>query len=60
VGSDPNVERYNPDWSTDEFAFLNQPGQIDIQTELLTTTAPMWNRIRNNRHGCESGSHGFW
>jgi pimeloyl-ACP methyl ester carboxylesterase len=25
----------------------------------FTTTAPMWNRIRNGRHGCESGSHGF-
>jgi pimeloyl-ACP methyl ester carboxylesterase len=35
VGSDPNVERYDPDLWTDEFAFLNQPGQIDIQTELF-------------------------
>jgi pimeloyl-ACP methyl ester carboxylesterase len=35
VGSDPNVERYDPDLWTDEFAFLSQPGQIDIQTELF-------------------------
>ena len=35
VGSDPNVERYDPDLWTDEFAFLNQPGQNDIQTELF-------------------------
>ncbi len=35
VGNDPNVERYDPDSWTDEFAFLNQPGQIDIQTELF-------------------------
>ena len=35
VGNDPNVERYDPDLWTDEFAFLNQPGQIDIQTELF-------------------------
>jgi pimeloyl-ACP methyl ester carboxylesterase len=35
VGNDPNLERYNPDLWTDEFAFLNQPGQIDIQTELF-------------------------
>lgn len=35
VGSDPNVERYDPDLRTDEFAFLNQPGQADIQTDLF-------------------------
>ena len=35
VGSDPNVERYDPDLWTDEFAFLNQPGQVDIQSDLL-------------------------
>ena len=27
VGNDPNVDRYDPDLWTDEFAFLNQPGQ---------------------------------
>jgi pimeloyl-ACP methyl ester carboxylesterase len=35
VGSDPDVERYDPDLWTDEFAFLNQPGQADIQTDLF-------------------------
>src|ERR1700722_3110334 len=35
VGNDPNVERYDPDLWTNEFTFLNQPGQIDIQTELF-------------------------
>jgi pimeloyl-ACP methyl ester carboxylesterase len=35
LGSDPHVERYDPDLWTDEFAFLNQPGQADIQTELF-------------------------
>jgi pimeloyl-ACP methyl ester carboxylesterase len=35
VGSDPNTDRYDPDLWTDEFAFLNQPGQADIQTELF-------------------------
>jgi pimeloyl-ACP methyl ester carboxylesterase len=35
VGSDPNIDRYDPDLWTDEFAFLNQPGQADIQTELF-------------------------
>jgi pimeloyl-ACP methyl ester carboxylesterase len=35
VGNDPNVERYNPALWIDEFAFLSQPGQIDIQAELF-------------------------
>jgi len=35
VGNDPNVERYNPDLWTDEFAFLSQPGQVDIQSDLF-------------------------
>ncbi|QVL31698.1 alpha/beta hydrolase [Telmatocola sphagniphila] len=35
VGSDLNSERYDPDLWTDEFAFLNQPGQADIQIDLF-------------------------
>ncbi len=35
VGSDPNVDRYDPDLWTDEYAFLSQPGQADIQTNLF-------------------------
>jgi len=35
VGSDPNVERYDPSLWTDEFYFLNQPGQGDIQSDLF-------------------------
>ena len=35
VGSDPNPERYDPDLWTDEFAFLNKPGQADIQSDLF-------------------------
>lgn len=35
VGNDPNVERYDPDLWTDEVAFLNQPGQVDIQSDLF-------------------------
>jgi pimeloyl-ACP methyl ester carboxylesterase len=35
VGSDPNVERYAPDLWTDEFAFLSQPAQVDIQSDLF-------------------------
>jgi pimeloyl-ACP methyl ester carboxylesterase len=35
VGDDPNVDRYDPDLWTDEFYFLNQPGQADIQSDLF-------------------------
>jgi pimeloyl-ACP methyl ester carboxylesterase len=35
VGKDPAVERYDPDLWTDEFAFLSQPGQADIQSDLF-------------------------
>jgi pimeloyl-ACP methyl ester carboxylesterase len=35
VGSDPDVERYDPDLWTDEYAFLNRPGEPDIQSDLF-------------------------
>ena len=35
VGDDPNVAGYDPDLWTDEFAFLNQPGQVEIQSDLF-------------------------
>jgi pimeloyl-ACP methyl ester carboxylesterase len=35
VGNDPNVERYDPDLWNDEYNFLNQPGQADIQSDLF-------------------------
>jgi pimeloyl-ACP methyl ester carboxylesterase len=35
VGDDANVERHDPDLWTDEFYFLNQPGQPDIQSDLF-------------------------
>jgi hypothetical protein len=35
VGNDPNVERDDPDLWTDEFYFLNQPGQAEIQSDLF-------------------------
>jgi pimeloyl-ACP methyl ester carboxylesterase len=48
VGSDPNVELYDPDLWSDEFAFLSQPGQADIQSDLFydyrtnVTAYPKW------------------
>jgi pimeloyl-ACP methyl ester carboxylesterase len=35
VGDDPNLELYDPDLWTDEFAFLSQPGQAEIQSDLF-------------------------
>ena len=35
VGDDPNVEIYDPDLWTDEYAFLNSPGQAQIQSDLF-------------------------
>jgi pimeloyl-ACP methyl ester carboxylesterase len=35
VGNDPDVDRYDPDLWTDEFAFLSKPGQADIQSDLF-------------------------
>jgi pimeloyl-ACP methyl ester carboxylesterase len=35
VGSDPNPEKYDPDLWADEYAFLNRPGEPDIQSDLF-------------------------
>lgn len=35
VGNDPNPELYDPDLWTDEYAFLNKPGQANIQSDLF-------------------------
>jgi len=35
VGDDPHVELYDPDLWTDEYAFLNAPGQAQIQSDLF-------------------------
>jgi pimeloyl-ACP methyl ester carboxylesterase len=48
AGNDPDVERHDPDLWTDEFYFLNQPGQADIQSDLFydyrtnVTAYPTW------------------
>ncbi|MGF7162216.1 pimeloyl-ACP methyl ester carboxylesterase [Rhodoligotrophos appendicifer] len=56
LGSDPRLERYDPDLWTDEFAFLSRPGQADIQTELFydyrsnVTAYPSWQEwMRRNQ-----------
>jgi pimeloyl-ACP methyl ester carboxylesterase len=35
IGDDPKIELYDPDLWTDEYAFLNTPGQAQIQSDLF-------------------------
>ena len=35
IGTDPDVEAYDPDLWMDEYAYLNRPGQAAIQSELI-------------------------
>jgi pimeloyl-ACP methyl ester carboxylesterase len=56
VGSDPDVERYDPDLWTDEFAFLSQPIQANIQSDMFydyrtnVEAYPKWQEwMRNNQ-----------
>jgi pimeloyl-ACP methyl ester carboxylesterase len=35
VGDDPKLELYDPDLWTDEYRFLNAPGQAQIQSDLF-------------------------
>ncbi len=48
LGSDPDIDRYDPDLWTDEFAFLSQPHQVDIQSDLFydyrtnVASYPVW------------------
>jgi pimeloyl-ACP methyl ester carboxylesterase len=35
IGDDPNTELYDPDLWADEYAFLNSPGQAQIQSDLF-------------------------
>jgi pimeloyl-ACP methyl ester carboxylesterase len=35
IGDDPKTELYDPDLWTDEYAFLNAPGQAQIQSDLF-------------------------
>lgn len=50
LGSDPNVEAYNPDLWMDEFAYLNRPGQAEIQADLIydyqsnIASYPLWQK----------------
>jgi pimeloyl-ACP methyl ester carboxylesterase len=35
IGDDPKIELYDPDLWNDEYAFLNAPGQVQIQSDLF-------------------------
>lgn len=50
VGTSPAPEKINPDTWQDEYYFLNQPGQVDIQTDLFfdyqhnVESYPLWQK----------------
>lgn len=35
IGSNPNIEAYDPDLWMDEYAYLNRPGQARVQADLI-------------------------
>ena len=55
VGTSPHPERINPDTWTDEFYFLNRPGQADIQADLFfdyqhnVASYPTWQKWLRDR-----------
>jgi pimeloyl-ACP methyl ester carboxylesterase len=55
VGKSPRPERYDPDLWTDELAFLDRPGQRDIQTDLFydyrtnVASYPRWQQWLRDR-----------
>jgi pimeloyl-ACP methyl ester carboxylesterase len=59
IGSDPNVDRYDPDLWTDEFAFLSKRGRRTFKAICSTTIKPTWKTTRNGKHGCAQRSRGF-
>jgi hypothetical protein len=52
VGNDPNVERYDPDLWTDEFAFLSQPAKPIFKATSFSTIGRMSTPTRNGKRGC--------
>ena len=60
IGDDPKIELYDPDLWTDEYAFLNAPGQAQIQSDSSMTIAPTSMLIQSGRPGCRRRSQSFW
>jgi pimeloyl-ACP methyl ester carboxylesterase len=55
IGSDTDIEAYDPDLWMDEYAYLNRPGQADIQANLIydyksnIASYPEWQRWLSER-----------
>jgi hypothetical protein len=60
VGNDSNVELYDPDLWTDEFYFLSQPGQAEIQSDLFYDHRTNVDAYPNGKRGCARSSRGCW
>jgi len=57
VGSDPDVERYDPDLWTDEFIFSISLARPTFKATFSTTTAQTSTPIPSGRLGCVRSSH---
>ena len=60
VGDDPHVELYDPDLWTDEYAFLNAPGQAQIQSDLFYDYRTNVAAYPKCSRGCRSRSRSYW
>ena len=56
VGDDPNVELYDPDLWTDEYAFLNAPGKPKFKAISSMTTAPTSPLTQHGKSGSKGHS----
>ena len=60
LGTSPNVENYDPDLWTDEFAFLASPASRTSRPICSTTTGPTWRATPPGSTGSASTSRPCW
>jgi len=61
VGSDPNLERYDPDLWTDELLFSISPGQVEIQSDLFLRLSHQCRKLSQvAKRGCVRSSRACW
>jgi pimeloyl-ACP methyl ester carboxylesterase len=60
IGDDPKIELYDPDLWTDEYPFLNAPGQAEIQSDLFYDYRTNVNAYPKWQYGCGRRSRGCW
>jgi pimeloyl-ACP methyl ester carboxylesterase len=60
VGSDPNVERYDPISGPTNSIFSTGPANPRFRVTCSTTIEPMWIPTRNGKHGCARTNRACW